>query len=346
MNHRSFQLYFFALILMASSLLTILVFRSYLVPLALGGVLAVVSRPLFKYLHKNLRSDTAAAFLTVVLISLTILAPLSYFLAALTQELGDFFTDVRHFFDVTSFSAFLQQYLPVSMQSMIPQVTSEAMNILRVVVGNLSSKLVGFFSNALGFFISLLIMLISAYYLLKDGAKVKKELLVLSPLSDENDEIILNRLVQAVSAVMNGMLIIGLIKGVLSGLAFWMFGVPAPMFWGAMTALAFFIPFVGSALVTGPAIIYLVFSGHAVAGVGLAVVSVAVIGAVDNVLQPKLVQSKTNLHPLLVLLSIVGGIEFYGFAGFILGPLTLAVTMALLDIYKKDIKAPAARTAA
>jgi len=65
---------------------------------------------------------------------------------------------------------------------------------------------------------------------------------------------------------------------------------------------------------------------------------VTLIGTIDNFIQPIIVQSKTKIHPLLVLLSILGGFKFYGVAGFILGPLTLAVTMALLDIYKRDFK--------
>ncbi len=338
MSYRRFQIYFFILLLTASLIFTLLVFRSYLVPLAFGGVLAVVSRPMFKYLHRLLRSDTAAAFLSVLIVTLTVLVPTVYFLAALSHELGALLSNVRGFLDTASLTEVLRRALPGSLQAQVPQVADQAVKIAGLVAQRLTTDLVGFFSNAFGVFIGLLVMLISAYYLLKDGSKVKKELLALSPLSDENDEIIFQRLVQSVSAVMSGMLIIGLLKGVLAGLAFWVFGVPAPLFWGLMTALAFFIPLVGSGLVTVPAVIYLALTGHVGAAIGLAIVAVAVIGTVDNFIQPKLVQSKTNIHPLLVLLSIVGGIQFFGFVGFVLGPLAVTVTLALIDIYRREFK--------
>jgi len=90
--------------------------------------------------------------------------------------------------------------------------------------------------------------------------------------------------------------------------------------------------------VTVPAIIYLLLIGKIGSAIGLSIVSFGIIGTIDNFLQPKLVEQKTNIHPLLILLSILGGLQFYGFAGFILGPLTLAVTMALIDIYKKEFR--------
>ncbi len=338
MSYRKFQIYFFILLLVASAVFTLLVLRPYLVPLAFGGVLAVVSRPMFKYLRRVLRSDSAAAFLTILSATLIFLVPTAYFLAALTHELGTLFSGVRSHLEAASLTALVSRILPLSLQAQVPQVVDQAVKVAGLIAQRLTSDLVGFFSNAFGVIIGLVVMLISAYYLLKDGAAVKKELLALSPLSDEDDEIIFQRLVQSVGAVMSGMLIIGLLKGVLAGLSFWIFGVPAPLFWGAMTGLAFFIPLVGSALVTVPAVIYLAASGHVVSAVGLAVVAAAVIGTVDNLIQPKLVQSKTNIHPLLVLLSIVGGIEFFGFVGFILGPLVLTVTLALIDIYRKEFK--------
>jgi predicted PurR-regulated permease PerM len=110
------------------------------------------------------------------------------------------------------------------------------------------------------------------------------------------------------------------------------------MFWGTMTGLASFLPIFGSALITVPMVIYLFMTGHIGAAIGLGVVGLAIIGTIDNLLQPILVESVTRIHPLLILLSILGGFQFYGFTGFILGPLTLAVTMALLDIYKREFK--------
>jgi len=338
MSYRRFQIYFFLGALAVSLVLTLLVFRPYLTLLAFGGVLAIISQPLYRYLHKLFKSEISAAFLTVLFIAVAVLFPLAFFLAALTGELIGAFGDIRSWFESASLSAYLANVLPASMHSQIPALMNQIFGFAGKIAQSLSSNIIGLFSNAFSVLFGFLVVLMSVYYLLKDGPKVKKRLLAMSPLADEYDELVFHRLSVAVRAVMGGVFIMGIVKGILAGFFFWIFGVPAPLFWGLLTGIASFLPLVGSGLVTVPAVLYLIASGHLLAAIGLAAVSIAIIGTVDNFLQPKLVESKTKIHPLLILLSILGGLEFFGFAGFILGPLTLSVTLTLLDIYEKEFK--------
>lgn len=338
MSYRKFQIYFFIALLAASAAMTLSVFRSYLTLLAFGGVFAILARPLYLYIIKYLKSDVASAFLTIIVVASLMLLPTAFFFAALSAELGTLFSNIKGYFDYGALSETLVKYVPAQFHDQIPAMMEEGTRLIRGFAEILSSNLVAFFSNVFGVVFGFVVVLISAYYLLKDGTKVKRELLALSPLGDEHDELVFRKVIVAVRAVMAGVLVMGLIKGVLSGVFFWIFGIPAPLFWGTMAGFASFIPIFGSALITVPATIYLFMIGNYGAGIGLGIVSVGLIGAIDNFLQPKLVESKTNIHPLLILLSILGGLQFYGFAGFILGPLTLSVTMALIDIYKKEFR--------
>jgi predicted PurR-regulated permease PerM len=338
MSYKRFQIFFFLAALVLSLGLTLMVFRPYLTLLAFGGVLAIITAPLFRYLKKMFKSEISAAFLSVLFIAIAVLFPLVFFLAALTGELIGVFGDLRTWFASASLTSVLTTALPESMHSQIPEVMNQILSFAGKAAESLSSNIIGLFSNAFSVLFSFLVVLISVYYLLKDGQKVKKKLLAMSPLADEYDELVFYKLSVAVRAVMGGVLIMGIIKGILAGFFFWIFGVPAPLFWGLLTGMASFVPVVGSAIITVPAVIYLLLSGHMLAAIGLMAVSVAIIGTVDNFLQPKLVESKTKIHPLLILLSILGGLKFFGFAGFILGPLTLSVTLALFDIYEKEFK--------
>lgn len=338
MSYRKFQTYFFLAILTMSALLTLLVFWPYLTLLAFGGVLAIVARPAFVWLHSLIKSETAAAFLTIVIVATVILLPLALFFAALSAELAAAFSNIRGALGEDEFIAGLQNTLPEPLRSIVPGTVEELAGLVRAIANSLSQNLVGVFSDVFNIFFGFIVMMISAYYLLKDGAKVKREMLLLSPLSDENDELVLNKIVSAVGAVINGLIVVGLVKGVLTAVFFWIFQVPAPLFWGAMSGFASFIPLFGSGIVTIPAVVYLLVTGKIAAAIGLVIVSVGLIGMADNFLQPKLVESKIKIHPLLILLSIIGGLEFYGFSGFILGPMTLAVLMALMDIYKKEFR--------
>lgn len=338
MSYKKFQVNFFLIILALVGILTLAVFWPYLTLLAFGGVLAIVSRPIFHRLHRLFRSNAAAAFLTVTLAATAVLLPLAFFFALLSSELGGVFSNIKDNFDADIFGRLLRSMLPSSVHDQIPALLDEGLRIVRGIAEALSRNLVSFFSDLVGIFLGLIVVVMSAYYFLKDGAKIKQEVKTLSPLSDEHDELVFVRVITAVSAVMNGTLVVGVIKGVTAGVFYWIFGVPAPLFWGTMTGIASFLPVFGIAFIAVPAVAYLYFAGHAAGALGLLVTSIAVVGAIDNFLQPKLIGGKIKIHPLLVLLSILGGLRFYGFAGFILGPLTLAVLIALMDIYKKEFR--------
>lgn len=336
MSYRNFQVYFFIFVLGVSTALTLYLFHSYLTLLAFGGVLAIVSRPLYRYLLKNLKYETAAAFLTVLCVAITVVLPTAYFIASLAYELSGIFNNVRGSFDLNKLTGFVERILPVGLHSQVPAVMEEIGTVARGLAGYLSKNVVALFSDVLHIVVGFLVILVSAYYILKDGTRIKRELIQLSPLHDANDEEIFQKVIVTVGAVMGGIIVVGIIKGVLASLFFVLFRVPTPLFWGLLTGVASFVPILGSSLVTVPVVAYLLITGQYAAAIGVGIVSVAIIGLVDNLLQPKLVQSKTSIHPLLILLSILGGLRVYGFAGFILGPLTLAVTMSLISIYKKE----------
>lgn len=338
MSYRKFQVYFFVTCMALSTALSLWVFWPYLVLLAFGGVLAILARPVYLKFLSWIRSDVAAAFLTVVTVAVAVLLPIGFFIAALSSELIGAIGDIKAMVDGDSVLRALTNILPASMQDQVPVIMNEGLRVVRAIAEALSQGLVGVFSNIFGVVFGFLVVLISLYYLLKDGAKVKRELLLLSPLGDEYDQLMFDRIVVAVRAVMGGMLVLGLLKGVLASVTFWVFGIHAPLFWGTMTGFCSLVPMFGTALITMPAVAYLLITGHVGAAIGLAIVSFGIIGTVDNFLQPKIVQSKTNIHPLLILLAILGGLQLYGFAGFVLGPLTVAVTIALIDIYKKEFK--------
>ncbi len=338
MDYKKFQIFFFLAALAISMALTLLVFKPYLTLLAFGGVLAVISMPLYQYLTKLLKSEMTSAFLTVLFIAVVILLPLAFFLAALASEAISVFNDVKQRVDTLGGVEYLAAILPQNLHNQIPIIVDKSLEVAGKVVEMISSNLIGLFSNAFSVVFGFFIILFSTYYLLKDGRRIKNKLLALSPLADEYDELVFEKIAVAIRAVMGGVLVMGVIKGILAGLFFWIFGVPAPLFWGVMTGVAAFVPIFGSSLTTLPLAVYLLATGHIGAGIGLLLVSVAIIGTVDNFLQPKLVESKTKIHPLLILLAILGGLQFYGFSGFILGPLTLAVTLALFSIYEKEFR--------
>jgi predicted PurR-regulated permease PerM len=152
-------------------------------------------------------------------------------------------------------------------------------------------------------------------------------------LFDTHDKLILSKISAAVVSVVRGQLMIGLIQGVLTGVGFWIFGVSHPVIWGAVAAVASLIPAIGTSFVNIPAIIFLLATGQLYQGLGLLVWAAVAVGFVDNLVGPYLINRGVKIHPFLVLISVLGGISFFGPIGFIAGPVVLSLLFALLELY-------------
>jgi predicted PurR-regulated permease PerM len=129
------------------------------------------------------------------------------------------------------------------------------------------------------------------------------------------------------------------LQGALTGLAFWVLGVASPVLWAIVTALCALLPVIGTAFVLLPAISMLVFSGHALKALILLVWGLAVVHPVDNVLRPYLIGSRVKLSTLYVFFAVVGGLKAFGPLGLFVGPLILAITVALFAFLREEQRA-------
>jgi predicted PurR-regulated permease PerM len=179
---------------------------------------------------------------------------------------------------------------------------------------------------------------LSIFYFLKDNAHWKKVIMILSPLADADDKKILDRLSNSVNGIIKGYLFIALLQGILMGVGLALFGVPNPALWGLVTMITAFIPTIGTALISVPAILFLFLTGQTIAAVGLLIWAVAIVGMIDNLLSPIIVGSRINLPPLLILFSVLGGISLLGPVGILMGPLTISLLYALISLYRHEFK--------
>ena len=213
----------------------------------------------------------------------------------------------------------------------------------RMAVSYLATHLGSVATSIAAFFLSLLIFFISFYYMLKDGPQFKKAIIALSPLSETDDEFVFTRLGSAINSIIKGSFTIGLIQGTLTGFGFFLFGIPNFVLWGMVATFASFIPGVGTSLVLVPGIAFLLFTGDTTVALGLALWSILAVGLVDNFLGPRLMSRGTEVHPLLVLVGVLGGLALFGPLGIFLGPLTLSFLFVLLGILERPPKTQKAK---
>ena len=153
---------------------------------------------------------------------------------------------------------------------------------------------------------NLFLTFFSMYYFFRDGDKLIQRLKYLSPLADKYKEELFIRFISISRATIKGTVVVGLIKGFIGGLTFWIFGITSPTLWGVVMAILSIVPMLGTWLVMYPAALIMMLMGHIWQGIALFLISAVIIGSVDNILQPRLVGRSSGLHissfsfPLLV----------------------------------------------
>jgi predicted PurR-regulated permease PerM len=116
------------------------------------------------------------------------------------------------------------------------------------------------------------------------------------------------------------------------------FGLPSPLLWGAVMAVLSLVPLVGTALVWGPVMIYYLLTGHWLRGALLFLLCAVVVGSIDNFIKPLLIRRRAQIPTLWVFVGVMGGVGAFGFLGFVLGPLMIAVLFTLIEIYKVEFR--------
>jgi predicted PurR-regulated permease PerM len=129
------------------------------------------------------------------------------------------------------------------------------------------------------------------------------------------------------------------IQGTLTGLAFWILGLPSPVLWGVTTALCALLPVFGTGLIFTPASLLLIIGGHWVKALILIVWGLVIVHPVDNILRPYLIGDRVKLSTLFVFFALLGGLKAFGGVGIFLGPLILALTMALFTFLREEKRA-------
>ena len=324
MNDRKPQLYFLLVILAGTFVLAFFIFRPFLYALALAMVFAVILQPIYqKIVAMTYGRQGLSALATILIVIAFIFTPLIFLGVQIFQEAQ------RLYFSLVENggkNAVLNIFNTQDSSSIIDQYFKQGLSWLLQHLGSI-------FGSFIKMAVSSFVFLVVLYYLLKDGQKFKTAIVALSPLADADNEAISQKLGMTINAVMKWNLLIALVQGAFTSVGFTIFGVPNAVLWGSVAVVAALIPGIGTALVLTPAILFLFLKGDVFSGVGLTVWGVVAVGLVDNFLGPKLVGRGMQLHPLIVLLSVLGGIGFFGPIGLLLGPLSISLFFVLLDIY-------------
>ena len=320
--------------LMAIAVLGFVVFGPFLVTFAVAASTALLLAPVQARVSRALggRRSVAAAALIILCATLLVLLLLTY--GALLRAQAAALLESAPFRDPGALERWWSKTLPALYPRLPPLPWAEVLPRLAAAGSHLLREGAMRLGDTL---LHLALFFMMLFFLLRDGPVLGAELRGVSPFSRTQEEDMVRHLSATVRAGMLALVLVPVGEALSAVVGFAIFGLPAPVLWGAMVGFAGLIPILGTPLAWVPAGIYLLATGPAWRGIGLLVYGVAVIGNVGHVVKPLILCGGAQIHPLLGFLSILGGMFAFGPAGLIVGPVILSLTMSAVRIYRFDI---------
>lgn len=329
------------LLLVASGVFLLIMLGQFLVSVILGAILAAITWPLRVRLVTLLKGRVVlASILLEVGLVLGILVPVGvvFFLALIQVRDLTNSIDMQEF--LASALAILERLRSLPLLSGLglrPEVIVERMKealpgIATWGVGRVAQYSLGLFQAA----VTLALMLLCLFYMHLAGDSMAWRIQRILPLPQGETASLMEVFRRTAVAILKGNFVIAAIQGLLTGVLFASVGIPSPVFFGVVAALCSLVPSIGSALVWFPAALILLLSGNMAQGIVVLLVGSLVISMIDNLLRPVLVGRETGMHDLMVLLTTLGGISFFGPIGILFGPLVGAVFLALLASHEAE----------
>lgn len=316
----------------------------FLKPISLSVILAIIFYPVHRKTRRWIRNRNVAAALStaalIVLIALT-----SFCLGrALVSGLHDIYDSLTgsgegrerlsmfivHVFD--RIIAWASHYITIS----APNLQGAILSQIEKAVASVLTVTAGFAGGLSSFGLNAFVAIFVLFFLLRDGRSMLRCAAVVAPLKPDQVRRLFALVKETLHAIVYGTLAMAAIQGTLTGLAFWFLGLTSPAVWGLLAALLAVLPVVGTTLVWLPAAGMLLLSGHWIKGALLLIWGVAVIHPVDNILRPYLIGGRVKLSTLYVFFAVIGGLKVFGALGLVVGPLVLAVTVALLTFLQEE----------
>lgn len=314
----------------------------FLAPLGWALFLAFLLQPLQQRLTQRFGGrESAAAAVLVVLTLVLFVGPLSVLGAVFAAQAGDLATqlqasavrleinswdDLAHLPVLREALSWMEQHLAISAGQWRSWMVAGAERVLQPLAAMGGALFLG----ALGTVASFLFMLILLFFLVRDGQPMLATFRNLVPMDEAHKERLFAQMAAVTRAVVFSTMVTAIVQGCLVGIAFALTGLPSPVVFGVAGGVLSVVPFGGTALVWGPGALVLAAQGHYGAALFMTAFGAGVIGTVDNLLKPLLISGRAEVPTLAVFIGVLGGLSAFGLVGMFLGPVVIALALALV----------------
>lgn len=341
-NLRIFILLFLAIILQ-----NLFIFKGMFQSLAFATIIAGTFYPLHNIISSRFKlRPELNALITTLVVTFAILIPLIFMLFEVSKEGVGLFSNVKANLSMAQVKDFLigngafaqivkrisvMLGLNIDLNSLYESSLSEIQHYAGHFFGTLNLVVSNFFN----FIFQFLIMLVAVFSLFLDGNKLKRFFFDLSPLPDDQEQMMLEKFSQMnyVTIVCNGLG--GIIQGCLAGIGLWAAGISSVFLWTSAMVVLAFIPLVGISIITIPACIYLFAIGAKTTAIILFFYTSIVALMVENIFKPRFMGTRVKVNSMLLLFYIVAGMQTFGMAGIFYGPLLCTIFLTMVELFNK-----------
>jgi predicted PurR-regulated permease PerM len=331
-NFREHSKYFFLAMFMGLIGLAIWLIWPFITALLGSLILAYIFYPVYERLLLIIKNRNIASFIISLLIIILLLFPFIFVANATLNESTQFFhkiSDINTVIDTIE-KEHISKYIAnvdvsAYVKDLLSKLTISVMQGTEKFILSLPEKLLSFF-----------IMLFTMFFLFKDGKKWKDTIQKELPIKDKYKKHLSKRFNETVYATLYGIIITAFVQGAVGALGLYLFGVSSPLLWGMVMIILAMLPFLGATFVWLPAGVIKIAAGEAANGIGLLLYGVFIISVIDNLIRPGIIGVRGKIHPVLVLLGVLGGLQIFGLIGLILGPLTLALLVVFFELYLSE----------
>lgn len=317
------------------------IWKPFLTPIAWAIVLSILFYPLYATILRGIRQRAVTSALVLGLILLLIIGPFSYLTFRLILEIKDFSEDMASG-KLETLKTLLQH--PTSI--LILDKMTDLLNLTpteldKTIAENLSrfgKDLVTYLTKGIREIVTLtfhfFIMAFAIFFFLKDGPVLFKKVREFLPFPEKHKERLVKQIRDMIITTIYGGVIVAIVQGTLGGIAFSIVGLPSPILWGGVMAIASFLPLIGPFIVWGPAALYLAFEGSILKAIALTLMGALGVSTVDNLLRPLIIGNRTKMPFLAVFFSVLGGIRLFGVIGLVMGPIVLVLFLSVIEIFR------------
>ncbi len=314
--------------------LSYLVLKPFLFVMIISIIFSIFLNPLYEWFLARTKKGPIAAGLSLFLLLLFILLPVSFILGSVVREARGLVDMLQENPSLLSDAqnAITEQLQPYGLLVDTAQLNlqEQAVGLLKGVIQNIGSHLL----YAGSIFLNMFFVFITTFFFLIQKKRITTYLMDVAIVPQHYFIQLQERIVEMVNGVVRGNLLIVSIQIIISTIGFFLFGVSAPILLGVVYGLLSLLP-AGIALVWVPVAI-IMFVSHGLLTTILFILWFVLTNlAIDNFIAPKIIGNQTKLHQLLIMFSVVGGVQQFGLIGVVLGPVVVALAFVAIGMYKE-----------